>query len=234
MVPKIIHYCWFGKGPKTAMFEKCLNTWREKLPDYTIKEWNEDNFDVNFCAYTREAYSMRSFAHVADVCRLYALYNEGGVYLDTDVEILKSLDPFLCDGSFAGYEDERVGTAVIGAEGGEKWIGRFLKYYSYRHFINAFGHPVRTPNTYILTNVILPLMQESERPKLYPSDYFCAKNYRTGRYCITERTVAVHHFDASWRKKKNLKRRITTLGKGLMSRNFKFYRRKEYRKLNSF
>ena len=93
MIPKIIHYCWFGRGPKPAQLLRYMKTWQQMLPDYEIREWNESNFDVSQYVYSREAYAMGSYAHVSDVCRLHALYHCGGVYLDTDVEVVGSFDP---------------------------------------------------------------------------------------------------------------------------------------------
>ena len=95
MIPKVIHYCWFGRGPKGDLANKCIESWKRFLPDYEIKEWNEDNFDVNMYQYTKEALENKKYAFVTDVVRLYALYTEGGVYMDTDVEVLKSFNPFL-------------------------------------------------------------------------------------------------------------------------------------------
>ena len=95
MIPKVIHYCWFGRGELPPLAKKCLDSWKKYCPDYEIKEWNEDNFDLDSYPYVREAYDKRKFAFVTDVVRLYALYHEGGIYMDTDVEVLKPLDRFL-------------------------------------------------------------------------------------------------------------------------------------------
>ena len=94
MIPKIIHYCWFGRGEKPELAKRCIASWKKHCPDYEIKEWNEDNFDINSYPYAKEAYDKRRLAFVSDVVRLYALYQEGGIYMDTDVEVLKPLDRF--------------------------------------------------------------------------------------------------------------------------------------------
>lgn len=222
MIPKTIHYCWFGRGDKPKEFKQYLAGFQKLLPDYKVKEWNEDNFDVNFSAYTREDYGMRSFAHVSDVCRIYALYTEGGIYLDTDVEVLKSFDPFLDNKSFVGSEDSKLlGTAVIGSEPAQPWLKAFLDYYKAQHFINPFGHPVRTPNTKILTEIILPKIDKSLWPAVYPVNFFCGINTDTNQPIVDEDTITIHHFAASWRKNKTLKTRIITLFKGLECRYVK-------------
>ncbi|MCM1519673.1 MAG: hypothetical protein NC098_02695 [Lachnoclostridium sp.] len=219
MIPKKIHYCWLGRGQKPADFHRYYETWRRLLPDYEFKEWNEDNFDVNFCDYSREAYATRNFAHVSDVCRMKALYEEGGIYLDTDIELLKSFDPFLADGSFIGMETDLIGTGVIGAEAGTPWIKAMLDYYAHTHFINIFGKPVRTPNTKILTRKVMPAVAEADRPVIYPVDTFCAMDYITGQPMITGRTVAVHHYLDSWKRNpRTLADRLRIILKGLKIR----------------
>ena len=104
MIPKKIHYCWFGRSKMPELALKCIASWKKYLPDYEIKEWNEDNFDLELYPYVREAYNNRKFAFVTDVVRLYALYTEGGIYMDTDVEVLKPLDCFLNHQAFSGFE----------------------------------------------------------------------------------------------------------------------------------
>lgn len=119
MIPKVVHYCWFGRGPKNELATKCIESWKKFLPDYEIKEWNEDNFDVNLYPYAKEALENRKFAFVTDVVRLYALYTEGGVYMDTDVEVLKTYNPFLHHKMFSGFEtNNNVPTGMMAAEKG--------------------------------------------------------------------------------------------------------------------
>ena len=108
MIPKVIHYCWFGKGKMPDLALKCLESWKKYCPDYVIKEWNEDNFDLDLYPYAREAYDNRKFAFVTDVVRLYALYHEGGIYMDTDVELVNSIDKFLHHTAFSGFESEKM------------------------------------------------------------------------------------------------------------------------------
>jgi len=222
MIPKTIHYCWFGRGEKPDKVKNFIETWRASLPDYEIKEWNEDNFDVNICAFSKEAYIMKEYAFVSDVCRLKVLLDYGGIYLDTDVEVIKSFDPFLHHPSFCGYEARQyIGTGIIGAEKGCRWIGLFLDFYMRHHFINMSGHPVRTANTKLLTLSIMPTIPENIRPIMYPMDYFSGNNWETGEIVKTDNTVCIHHYHRSWRrKKKNLSMRINIIKRGLKARYF--------------
>lgn len=114
MIPKKIHYVWLGHGEKNDHIKKCMQSWKELLPDWEIKEWNEDNFDLDSFDFTRQSYDKKQYAFTSDVVRLYALYVEGGVYLDTDVMLYKPLDEFLNDAGFTGFEDvDYPATAVM-------------------------------------------------------------------------------------------------------------------------
>lgn len=199
MIPKIIHYCWFGGKEKPKEVNDYILTWKRVLPDYQIIEWNESNFDLNFNQYVKEAYDKKKYAFVSDVCRLYALKEMGGVYLDTDVEVLKSFDSFLNkESSFLGEEQKGklLGTAVIGAEPCCPWICRFIELYDTLFFVKKNGTLDITPNTERLTQ----FLKKSEilGPKIYPIDFFCAKDYKSGRVTITDNTVCVHHYAESW------------------------------------
>ncbi|MDE7472193.1 MAG: glycosyl transferase [Muribaculaceae bacterium] len=221
MIPKIIHYCWFGGKEKPAEFHKWYKTWQSLLPDYKFMEWNEQNFDINYSNYSREAYLTHNYAHVSDVCRVYALYEYGGVYLDTDVEVIKSFDDFLPLEAFLGVEHEFLGTGVMGSAPRQKWLEAFLGYYKNRHFINLWGHTVRTPNTKILTKTVLPEISIIDYPTIFPHDYFSGMIWETKEIIKTENTVSVHHFAASWRRKKTFKQKITSIIDGLYIRYIK-------------
>ena len=218
MIPKKIHYCWFGPKDKCPIFYKYFATWKAKLPDYEIIEWNESNFDYNQYLYSREAYRMSCFAHVSDVCRIHVLHTIGGIYLDTDVEVLKSFDDYLKFGSFVGVEFKHIGTGVIASEQGSEWLKAFLMYYNDTHFINMFGHPRRKANTEILTKIILPNLNADTWPAIFPIDYFCATDWDTGKSRITKNTISIHHYAASWRGKRTLSERIKILLKGIKAR----------------
>ena len=217
MIPKIIHYCWFGQKEKPDSFYRYLKTWKEHLPGFEFKEWSEANFDVNHWLYSREAYATGNYAHVSDVCRIYALSVYGGVYLDTDVEVLESFDKFLSDKSFMGMEADCVGTCVIGAQANVQWLNMFLKYYENTHFINFWGHCRKTTNTIIFTHEILPKVSEDECPTIYPVGYFC--DYEKPM-SIKPCTVTIHHYHATWRRKKSLCEKIRAIWRGFQIRHF--------------
>ena len=207
MIPKVIHYCWFGRGKLPELAIKCIESWKKFLPDYEIKEWNEDNFDLNLYPYVKEAYDNRKFAFVSDVVRLYALYMEGGIYMDTDVEVLKTLDPFLEHHAFSGFEDEKmIPTGIMASEKGGKWAKDNLDYYNGKHFVKEDGSLDVTTNVTIITDYMIPLGLEQNNtyqdfPGLitfYPKDYFCPKSKEDGKIYLTKNTVTIHHFAASW------------------------------------
>lgn len=191
------------------------------LPDYELKEWNENSFDINSNFYVKEAYESRKFAFVTDYVRLYALYTEGGIYMDTDVEVLKNLDPFLDLPAFSGFEDNvHIPTGIMAAEKGSVWAGWQLKYYDDRHFLLPDGTLDLTTNVEIIGR----LMEEKGfilRNGLYnfqniitifPRDYFCPKSHTTGKIELTQNTYTIHHFAGSWKSTSDrLKRRIVHL-----------------------
>ena len=207
MIPKVIHYCWFGRGEKPELAKKCIESWKKFLPDYEIKEWNEDNFNLNCNQYVKEAYESRKFAFVTDYVRLYAIYSEGGVYMDTDVEVLKTYDPFLHHHAFSGFEtDGNVPTGMIAGEKGAIWAKELLDMYNDRKFIMEDGSFDMTTNTKVITSYMLSkgLVQNNtyqDFPGLctmYPADYFCPKDHRTGKIKCSNNTVCIHHFAGSW------------------------------------
>lgn len=209
MIPKIIHYCWFGRGEKPALAKKCIASWKRTCPDYEIREWNEDNFDVNVNRYVKESYEAKKYAFVTDYVRLYAIYTCGGVYMDTDVETLTNFDSFLHHNAFSGFEtDGNVPTGMMAAEKGSLWAKNLLDAYDVRAFILPDGTFDMTTNTTVITNYmvnkgLLLNNQYQDFPNLctmYPSDYFCPKDHRTGLIHLTKNTVCIHHFSGSWLK----------------------------------
>lgn len=207
MIPKKIHYCWFGGNPLPESVLKNIESWSRYLPNYEIVEWNEDNFDINQNQYVKEAYENRKFAFVTDFVRLFALYTEGGVYMDTDVEVLKSYDPFLHHHAFSGFEtDGYVPTGMMAAEKGSIWAKELLDGYKVRHFVMPDGSLDFTTNTTVITQYMVGkgLVQNNKYQDfpglctMYPSVYFCPKDHRTGKIHLTDETVCIHHFAGSW------------------------------------
>ncbi len=218
MIPKIIHYCWFGKGPLPADTIAYIEGWKELNPDYEIMRWDETNFPIDLCDYSREAYEMKEWAFVADVARLYALSMFGGIYLDTDVELLAPLDTLLSNRSFLGMEYDGPVFGIIGAEKGCEWVKIFLDFYRNRHFINIFGKPVRTPNPVLFRRYILLFLSYEEKPAMYPREYFYPPIDLNGYADIGSETMAVHHYAATWRKRRTLLDRIRIMAKGFKVR----------------
>lgn len=209
MIPKIIHYCWFGGNPLPKSAEKCIKSWKKYCPDYEIIEWNESNFDINSNRYVREAYENKKYAFVTDFVRLYAMYNYGGIYMDTDVEVLKPLDCFLNNHAFSGFEsNEYIPTGLMASEKEFPLFEELLKYYENRAFVNSDGSFDTTTNTVIITNacknrglVLNNEFQVVDGFALYPKDYFCVKNTHTGIIEKTQNSFSIHHFNATWNTK---------------------------------
>ena len=210
MIPKIIHYCWFGRGQMPQLALDCIASWKKILPEYEIKEWNEDNFDLDMYPYAREAYDNRKFAFVTDIVRLHALYTEGGIYMDTDVEILKPLDQFLHHSAFSGFEaEDRFPTGLMAAEKGSKWAKDNLDWYNEKHFVKEDGTLDTTTNVVIIMKVLEKYQFKLDNTyqevsgyfTIYPKEFFCPKDYDTKKIHLTDNTVAIHHFDGSWHSK---------------------------------
>ena len=205
MIPKIIHYCWFGGNPLPEESKKYIDTWKKYCPEYEIKEWNENTFDVAEVPYTKEAYEEKTWAFVTDYVRLYALKNFGGIYMDTDVEVIKSLDVFLKDGGFSGFElPDKVPTGIMGSEKGHPFVTALLKQYDDRHF-RVNGQMDLTTNVECITDYCVEhglklnnTKQTIQNFTMYPTDYFCPKNNRTYELKITDNTYTIHHFQGSW------------------------------------
>lgn len=234
-IPKTIHYCWFGKNPKNDLAIKCIESWKKHCPGYKIVEWNESNFDINCNPYVKEAYEAKKWAFVTDYVRLFAIVNEGGIYMDTDVEVLKPLDPFLVEEGFSGFEDQKnVPTGIMGCRKNNKTFKSFLDYYNGRHFRRDNGTLDLTTNVTTITNYCKKIglvennsLQHLPGITLYPTDFFCPKDHKTGIVNITDNTYTIHHFSGSWlpdksRKYKELNKKLAnkfgkTLGNILYS-----------------
>ena len=210
LIPHIIHYCWFGNNPFSEKEIKCIESWKKFCPDYEIKLWNEDNFDLDCCDYVREAYAAKKWAFVSDYARFWILYNYGGVYFDTDVEIIKSIDQIVERGAFMGTEPGG-GIAPglgIGAERGMNLYRDILDFYATIHFLLPDGSLNEQTVVKYTTEVFKSRgwSFSSELKKvdgiwIYPSDVFCPIDNRTGKTHFTENTVSIHNYSASWHTK---------------------------------
>lgn len=206
MIPKKIHYCWFGRGDMPDLAKNCIESWKKYLPEYEIKEWNEDNFNLDKYPYVREAYDSRKYAFVTDVVRLYALYTEGGVYMDTDVEILKPIDILLKFEAVSGFETPtQIPTGLIASQKNVPIIKNLLDEYENIHFIKEDGNFDLTTNVTRISNAFIRkgliqnnTLQTVDGFTLLPKDYLCPKDHATGRIKITKNTLCIHHFAGSW------------------------------------
>ncbi len=210
-IPKTIHYCWFGGKPLPRSAEKCIASWKKFLPEYKIVRWDESNFDINAIPYTREAYAAGKYAFVSDYARFWILYHNGGVYFDTDVEVIKNMDDILARGDFLGVESKmpRMITVNPGlgfaASRGSVLLEELLDLYRNLHFLNADGTPCLKNIVEITTEQLLkhglkntPEVQECCGFTIYPKDYFCPIDYNTRTLIITENTRTIHHYAESW------------------------------------
>lgn len=207
MIPKIIHYVWLGEKELSPLAKKCISSWKKYLPEYKIMRWDESTFDINSIQYVKEAYEAKKFAFASDYIRLYALWQYGGIYMDTDVEVLKPLDQFLHHDFFSGFEDiKNVPTGIMGAFQFNPWIKQQLNEYNNRHFIRTDGSFDFTTNVEVITKDAIQngLIQDNTYQELknkctfYPKEYFCPKNYVNGKIELTKNSYTIHHFAGSW------------------------------------
>lgn len=213
MIPKKLHYCWFGGKPLDKLGQRCLASWKKFFPDYEIIEWNESNFDINCCTYVKQAYEAKKWAFVSDYARFKILYEHGGVYFDTDVEVIKSFDSILEKGGFIGCERNEteinpgLGMAVTPRL---EIIREILDDYEKSTFLKLDG-------SYDLTTIVarttkflrkygldyVSNIQPIAGINVYPQEYFCPIDMETGKLSITENTYSIHRFAGSWETKTN-------------------------------
>lgn len=216
MIPKVIHYCWFGRNPLPELALKCIDSWKRFFPEYTIIQWNEDNFDVNINQYTTEAYKAGKFAFVSDFARFFVLYTHGGIYFDTDVEVIRGMDDLLKNGSYMGCEHPNNGNNLpvefgvapglgMACEAGNTFIKKMIDYYNTISFYKEDGSFNQTTivqhTTYMLIEDGLKNINEVQKCAgfiIYPIEYFCPIDYQTGKITITDNTYTIHHYMASW------------------------------------
>ncbi len=221
MIPKKIHYCWFGGNPLPKDVQKYIDTWKKFCPDYEIKEWNEQNFDIHRNQYVEEAYQLKKWAFVSDVARINALYTEGGIYMDTDVEVVRNLDPLLNTRGFLGFEGTQwIATNLVGFEAGHEILRTFLESYDHRSFIKEDRTLDQTTNVEELTKLLVDnyhLILNGEEQILadeivvYPTDYFSPYDYIQGKLNKTSNTYTIHWFSQSWIGQSSVRKKIAQL-----------------------
>lgn len=207
MIPKIIHYCWFGGNPLPPLAERCIASWKKFCPEYEIKEWSESNYDVHKIPYISQAYHAKKYAFVSDYARFDILYEYGGVYFDTDVEVIKPIDELLQQGPFAGIERPGALNAGLGiaSRQREPLYKEILDSYKSEVFIKSNGELDLTTVVERVSNIFKNhgfkednIIQQVEDITIYPVDFFCPKDYVTGTINITGNTYTIHHYDGSW------------------------------------
>lgn len=216
LIPKTIHYCWFGRNPKPEMAKKCIKSWKRYCPDYKIIEWNEDNFDLSACPlYVRQAYEAKKWAYVTDYVRLQLVYEHGGIYMDTDVELKKNLDPLLCHQAYFGFEDGvHIATGLgFGAVQGHSVLKEIMDDYAGVPFIYEDGTfdmvtcPQRNTKIFLRHG-----MKQDDSMQILdgdililPSIYLCPISYQTNIRRRSDDTISIHWFDASWKSREEKK-----------------------------
>lgn len=207
MIPKKIHYFWFGENEKPAKVQKCIDSWKKYCSDYEIIEWNESNFDIHCMPYVEQAYEAKKYAFVSDVARLIKVYEEGGVYFDTDVELIKPIDELLQNKVYFGFEnDENVASGLgFGSESGTKILKLHIEQYENEQFIMPDGSYNQKTCPKYLTELLVEKglklngqEQQVEEIHIYPAEYFNPYDSLTGRLNKTENTYSIHWYDASW------------------------------------
>lgn len=225
-IPKIIHYCWFGRNPLPPLALECIASWKKSLPDYEIREWNEENFDVNVIPYTAEAYRQGKYAFVSDYARFWILHKYGGLYFDTDVEVICPLDDIIAKGPFMGFETDPDGENSplryppryafgvniglgCGFDKGNVFLGRMLEVYENLRFQD----PKMNPNLKTVVAYVTETLMERgldckkgiqcvDGVSIYPREYFAPINVISGRLHITQNTRSIHRYMGSWDKTK--------------------------------
>lgn len=210
-IPKYIHYCWFGGKPLPQLAKRCIASWRKFCPNYKIIEWNESNFDVNSIIYTQQAYQMKKYAFVSDYARFWILERYGGIYMDTDVELISSMEDILQKGAYIGCEQDGeegitlnpgLGMAVYAHN---LLLKELLKGYQNREFICSDGTLNRITIVPYTTEVFkryglqnISGIQKVEDFNVYPREYFSPQHFRTGKLIITPNSHSIHYYSASW------------------------------------
>ena len=211
MIPKIIHYCWFGHGEKPELAKRCIASWKKFCPEFEIREWNEDNCDYLAMPFMAEAYAAKKYAFVSDVMRLIVLEQYGGVYFDTDVEVVRDISPLLNDEGFIGFENNRFVNSgqVMAAVPHQPIVQAMIEEYKKLHFTNADGslNAVGCPhlNTDVMERFGLARNGQEQLVAgihVYPVDWFNPLDSVTGKLTKTENTYSIHWYSMSWLPKR--------------------------------
>ena len=216
MIPKIFHLCWLSGDPYPEKIDFCIKSWKKYNPDYEVMLWDTNRFDVDSTPWTKQAFEAKKYAFVADYIRLYAVYNYGGIYLDSDVEVIKSFDDVLDLPYFVGAETEETSLelAAFGAEKGLPWVKTALDYYQGRNFLKEDGTMETEVQPLVMSRVLgsryewVPVKKKEEVVRddgklfVFPCEWFSAHPFKEGggcRYTITENTHSIHHYAGQWR-----------------------------------
>lgn len=221
MIPKIIHFCWLSQEVYPLKIQHCINSWEKQLPNYRIMLWDTERFDINLSLWVKQAFNKKKYAFAADYIRFYALYNYGGIYLDSDVEVLKSFDDLLYLPYFVGTEYAgTIEAAVMGAEKNCDWIKSCLDYYENKPFVKSnssldirklpeiMGEVIRknktiiNPSDHDISNIKLD--DTKENLYIFPNYYFSPKIFDSRKVVIHPETYAIHHYQNSWFSRKAL------------------------------
>ncbi len=206
-IPKIIHWCWFGRNPLPDSVKKCIDSWYKYCPDYEIIRWDEDNFDYSVCEYAREGYNAGKWSFVSDYARFKVVYDYGGIYLDTDVELIKSIDPLLDYKGFFGFEKPHTVASGLGF-GAEKHnsiiaenVNGILSFpFWVDGKVNSQIFLKETTKIFMNHGLVQDTgkIQVIDGIAVLPQEYLCPKDFEMERTKITKNTYSIHHYDSTW------------------------------------
>lgn len=208
-IPKILHYCWFGGNSLPELEQKCIASWSEVMPDWTVQRWDESNFDISRCRFSSNAYSSKAWAFVSDYARMRILLENGGIFLDTDVEVLQSFEPFIVNAAFAGFmKNNRFINPglVMGSEPGGIVVEQLARQYESIDFEVKSGRNSMPTSPRVMTKLLVEQfnlkqdgsMQELDGFTAYPASYFDALDSHTGRLVVDDSTYSIHHYSGTW------------------------------------
>ena len=206
MIPKIIHYCWLSDEPIPYEFEQYIQGWEKKLADYKFIKWDLNRFDLNESVWVKESFESKKYAFACDYIRIYAVYHFGGIYMDMDMEVIRTFNDLLEKDSFFAYEDENktgIEAGCFGCKKNDRFLAKCLDYYRNRHFIKSSGQYDEIPLPKIMKKI---LIEEKFELKIFDWDFFTAKSFETGIILVSPNTYTIHHFAGSWKSKEEKKR----------------------------